>query len=27
MRSTFTYNRGLYVAMTRPSKFLYIIHE
>lgn len=27
MRSTFTYNRGLYVAMTRPSKFLYIIHD
>ena len=27
LRSTFTYNRGLYVAMTRPSKFLYIIHD
>jgi intein/homing endonuclease len=27
MRSTFTYNRGLYVAMTRPSKFLDIIHD
>ena len=27
MRSTFTFNRGLYVAVTRPRKFLYIIHE
>ena len=27
MRSTFTFNRGLYVAMTRPSKYLYIVHE
>lgn len=27
IKSTFTYNKGLYVAVTRPRKFLYIIHD
>ena len=27
IKSTFTYNKGLYVAVTRPRKFLYLIHD